>query len=235
MILECRDCLEALRGLKDGSVDLVVTDPPYEFRNGHGGGSFGPESREYHGELIGLDKGVRNEVLEELLRVCKVPNIYVWCNKNQVRQYLDFFEDAGCTYDILTWHKTNPVPTCCNKYLSDTEYCLFFRKGAQLYGTYETKRKYWVTELNVKDKELYDHPTIKPLDIISQLVENSSQKGEVVLDPFMGSGTTGVACATLGRDFIGYEIDPDYFGTAKVRIKAATTAKASRVSLDDYL
>lgn len=234
-MIECGDCLELMRKLPDGSVDLIVTDPPYEFHSGHGGGVFGTESREYHDELKGLDKGISNDVLKEFLRVLKAPNMYIWCNKNQIRQYLDFFEDEGCTYDILTWHKTNPVPTCCNKYLSDTEYCLYFRRGAQLYGTYETKHKYWVSELNTRDKEFYDHPTIKPLDIIQQLVENSSLPGQTVMDPYMGSGTTGVACACCDREFIGYEIDPQYFETAKKRIEACMNTNKAMRTLEEYI
>ena len=234
MRIECRDCLEAMKELPDGCVDLIVTDPPYEFKNGEGGGAFGNENRSYHGGLKGLDKGIKNDVLGEMLRVLKAPNIYIWCNKNQVRQYLDFFEDEYCTYDILTWHKTNPVPTCSNKYLSDTEYCLYFRRGVQLHGTYETKRKFWVTELNVADKEQYNHPTIKPLPIISMLVGNSSLEGDVVMDPFMGSGTTGVACAQMKRDFIGYEIDETYFDIAKDRIESAEMIKTQR-SMEDFL
>lgn len=235
MILECKDCLEGMKELETGSVDLIVTDPPYEFTDTRGGGMFGSKNREYHGELKGLDKGIDNDVLKEMLRVLKAPNLYIWCNKNQIRQYLDFFEDEGCTYDILTWHKTNPVPTCCNKYLSDTEYCLYFRRGVQLYGSYETKHKYWVTELNTKDKQMYDHPTVKPLDMIEQLVTNSSLEGGVVLDPYMGSGTTGVACAMHGRDFIGYEIDPKYFETAKMRIGSVASAHKTICNLEDFL
>ena len=235
MRIECRDCMEGMKELEDESVDLIVTDPPYEFHNGHGGGSFGTDNREYHDELKGLDKGIKNDVLEEMLRVLKRPNLYIWCNKNQIRQYLDFFVDAGCTYDILTWHKNNPVPTCCNKYLSDTEYCLFFRKKAPLYGTYETKRKFWVTDLNTKDKDMYDHPTIKPLNIIRRLVENSSKEEQVVLDPYMGSGTTGVACMLTNREFIGYEIDPDYFDMAQKRIDEGIQASKVKCSLEDFL
>lgn len=234
MKIECRDCLEGMRGLPDGSVDLIVTDPPYEFKCGNGGGAFGNENRAYHDGLKGIDKGIKNDVLKEMLRVLKAPNLYIWCNKNQVRQYLDFFEDEGCTYDILTWHKKNPVPTCCNKYLSDTEYCLYFRRGACLHGTYETKHKYWVTELNVADKNEYDHPTVKPLPIISILVGNSSLEGDTVLDPYMGSGTTGVACAQMKRDFIGYEIDEKHFKTAQDRIDSAMQVKTQR-SMEEFI
>lgn len=147
-------------------------------------------------------------------------NIYVWCSKAQVRKLLAYFEDKGCFIDILTWHKTNPIPTCNGTYLNDTEYCIFAReKGVKVYGSYATKRKYYVTSTNKKDKELYKHPTIKPLEIIKNLIINSSQEGDTVLDCFMGSGTTGVAAKQLNRNFIGMEIDKTFFDIAKERIE----------------
>lgn len=162
----------------------------------------------------------------------KVPNIYLWCNKNQLRQYIDFFEDKGCTTDLLTWHKTNPVPTCNAKYLSDTEYCLFFRADSPYFGGYyETKHKYWVTQTNKKDKEQYGHPTIKPIEIIRNLIINSSKEGDIVLDPFMGSGTTAVAAKQLNRHFIGYEIDKTYYETALRRIAENENIKQLSLAL----
>lgn len=213
------DCLEVLKTIPDKSVDLVVIDPPYEFTN-DGGGAFGVDKRSYHAQVKTLSDGITNQVLDELTRVMKKINIYIWCNKNQLRQYINYFEELGATTDLLTWHKTNPVPTCNNKYLSDTEYLLYFRKdGVKMYGTYATKKKYYVTSTNKEDKKLYQHPTIKPLEIIKNLIINSSNQGEVVLDCFMGSGTTGVACKELNRKFIGIEIDEKYFNIAKQRIE----------------
>lgn len=104
--------------------------------------------------------------------------------------------------------------------MSDTEYLLFFREnGVKIYGTYQTKKKYYVSPTNKEDKQKYNHPTIKPLNIIENLIINSSKENDVVLDCFMGSGTTGVACKKLGRDFIGIEIDEKYFKIAEERIK----------------
>lgn len=132
---------------------------------------------------------------------------------------IDYYDDKDCNIDLLTWHKTNPMPTCNGTYLSDTEYLVFAReKGVGLYGTYETKNKYWITPANVDDKQMWKHPTIKPLNIIENLVINSSKENDVVLDCFMGSGTTGVACKELNRDFIGIELNPEYFEIAKKRI-----------------
>ena len=89
-----------------------------------------------------------------------------------------------------------------------------------MFGSYEPKRKWYVSELNVADKKKYDHPTIKPLNIIQNLIINSSEGGGTVLDPFMGSGTTAVACKLTGRHYIGFEIDPKYCEIANKRVNS---------------
>lgn len=224
------DCLDIMKNIPDKSVDLVIMDPPYSIQSRNGAGCFGSSNRKYHSQLTGqnLDSGIPNTVLDELVRVMKKCNLYIWCSKDQLHQYIDYFVKRGYSLDLLTWHKTNPVPTCCNKYLSDTEYILFFReKGVKVYGTYETKRKFYVTPTNKADKELYGHPTIKPLDIITNLVVNSSLEGDTVLDPFTGSGTTGVACVNLGRSFIGIELDKGYYDIAVDRIHASMENRGS--------
>lgn len=147
-------------------------------------------------------------------------NIYIWCSKAQIGKFINYFESKKCNIDLLTWHKTNPIPTCNNTYLSDTEYCIFAReKGVKLYGNYHTKKKYYVSQINVADKKLYHHPTIKPLEIIQNLIINSSNEEDIVLDPFIGSGTTAVACANLKRNYIGFEIEQKYVDICNERLK----------------
>ena len=225
--LKCGDCLELMKDLPNNSVDLVIIDPPYDFMTKHQSnnyseaGAFGKLGRTYHSELenSSIIKGIDiKKILDELCRIMKKINIYIWCNKEQIFDYLDYFH--AYNFDLLAWHKTNPVPTCNNKYLSDTEYLLFFREqGVKIYGSYETKKKYYITPTNKEDKQLYKHPTIKPLNIIENLVINSSKENDTILDCFMGSGTTGVACVKLNRNFIGIEIDEHYFKIAKERIE----------------
>lgn len=220
------DCYEKIKEIPDNSVDLVIMDPPYLIPGGKqaSGGCFGKEKRAYHNELYtnDLDVGLDMAIMPELMRVMRKTNIYIWCNKNQLRQYINYFEANKCATELLTWHKTNPVPTCNNKYLSDTEYLLYFREhGVPIFGSYDTKRKWYVTPTNTADKKLYHHPTIKPLNIIKNLITNSSLRGGVILDCFMGSGTTGVAAKELGRSFIGIEIDKEYYEIAKKRIEDA--------------
>lgn len=177
----CMDCLEGMKNIPDKSVDLIVTDPPYEFVNvekGYKGrGAFGSVGRAYHNELEHADliKGFdREAVMNECIRIMKKVNIYIWCSKEQIKWYLNFFDKYNM--ELLSWHKSNPIPTCHNKYLSDTEYLLFFReKGVKINGTFGTKSKYWVQEINSSDKQKFNHPTIKPLNIIQTLIYNSSE------------------------------------------------------------
>lgn len=216
------DCLEVMKNIENGSVDLVVTDPPYEIAT-TGAGMYKQADKQYVKELNGMKDGFSQEVLDELCRVMKKINIYFFCSQKQIIPLLDYFvKKKKCNWNILSWHKTNPIPACGNKYLTDTEFILFFReKGVKVYGSFDTKRTWYVTPLNQSDKKKYGHPTVKPLSILENLVVNSSQEGEVVLDCFMGSGSTGVACLNTNRNFIGIELDEGYFKIAQNRIEEA--------------
>lgn len=222
------DCLTVLKVMGDKTVDLVVMDPPYDIATA-GGGSINKVKHMVNAmhelEDASIDKGYDIETVgAELVRIMKNINIYIWCNKTQIPAYFNFYVNKlGCKFDILCWHKTNPLPTYHNKYLSDTEYCLYFRKGgfcnpADTDNAYENAKTFYIAPLNAKDKKLWKHPTIKPLDFTEKIIKNSSKPGEVVLDCFMGSGTTGVACKNLGREFIGIELNPEYFEIAQQRI-----------------
>lgn len=217
------DCLEVMKEIEDGSVDLVVTDPPYEIAT-TGAGIYKQADKQYVKELNGMKDGFSEEVLDELCRVMKKINIYFFCSQKQIIPLLDYFvKKKKCNWNILSWHKTNPIPACGNKYLTDTEFILFFReKGVKVYGSFDTKRTWYATPLNQSDKKKYGHPTVKPLSILENLVVNSSQEGEVVLDCFMGSGSTGIAALNNRRKFIGIELDPQYFNIAKERIEKET-------------
>lgn len=220
--LYCGDCLDVMKDVKDGSVDLVITDPPYEISTS-GAGLYKQADKQYVKELEGMKDGFSEEVLDELCRIMKKINIYFFCSQKQIIPLLDYFvEKRKCNWNIISWHKTNPIPACGNKYLTDTEFILFFReKGVKVYGSFDSKRTWYATPLNQTDKKKYGHPTVKPQSILTNLVVNSSQDGWVVLDPFMGSGSTGVAAVNTGRKFIGIEINEKYFEIAKERISSA--------------
>ena len=219
-----KDCMEGMAAMDGGSVDLVIADPPYFQGDGGGGGSFGVKKKNHRTEIDKMMCGISDECIEQMARVCKRVNMYIFCSVLQVSQYLAFATRHGYKFDILTWHKTNAVPACNGKYMPDTEYIVFIKEsGVPLYGTAATKRKYYVTPTNVKDKRKWGHPTIKPLNIVQNLIINSTQEGGVVLDPFMGSGTTAVACIRTGRNYIGFELNKEYYEKACKRIKLEQT------------
>ena len=221
--ITCGDCYELIKQLPDKSVDLVVTDPPYEISSLTGGGVMLKEKRIFNlMESIGehkLDKGVDEKIWQECLRVLKKPNIYIWCNKVMIPSLFDFFVGKnGCSFDIIAWHKTNAMPLCGSKYLTDTEYCMYFRKEVHLNTTYETASTHYEIPINIKDKQSFEHLTIKPRKIIDNLIKNSSNENDIVLDPFMGSGTTAVSCKELKRQFIGFEIEKKWCDIANDRL-----------------
>lgn len=163
--------------IPDGSVDLVAMDPPY-LLDVIGAGCFGSGHKLYHHDLAPISKGISLSELEKITAKMKAINLYVWCNKAQFRFYIDFFEDRGCYTDLIVWCKPNPVPASCNKYLSDTEYLFYFReKGVPLFGSYETKSKHYHLPQNVIEKERYGHPTVKPLQIMRNIITNSTRGG----------------------------------------------------------
>ena len=217
------DSYISIKNIPDKSIDLIIIDPPYLIDKHGSGGAFGAGVQKYHDEVRTMSHGVQLSILDELVRVMKKVNIYIWCNKNQIREYLNFFDSKKCNFDLLAWHKQNPITTCNNKYLSDTEYLCFFReKGVKVQGTYKTKRKYYVSNTSVKDKRKYNHPTVKPEEIIKNLIINSSREKDLVADFFLGSGTVCSVAKKLDRNYIGFEIEPTYFSNAQKRIKNAT-------------
>ena len=224
------DSYEAIKNIPDKSIDLIVMDPPYLIGKQKPGGVFGRGRESFHKKIRTLSDGIDKSILSEIERVMKKINIYIFCNKEQIYDYLFYFKTLKkCSFDLLTWHKLNPIPTCSNKYLSDTEYILFFReKGVRVYGTYKTKSKYFITEKNVKDNRLYNHPTVKPLSIIETLIFNSSKENDLIVDFFAGSGTTAVASKLLNRKYLGFEIDPVHFQTAKKRIENVVKKEESQ-------
>lgn len=177
----------------------------------------------YEKELEIISDGISNEILEELCRVIKKINIYIFCSKNQFIQMLDFFvTKRNCNWQLITWHKTNPIPSCGNSYMPDTEYCLFFReKGVFVGGTPETKNTYYITQTNKEDKKKYNHPTVKPEHIIKNFIINSSNENDLILDPYCGSGTVPVVSTKLNRKYIGIDINKKHCETTEQRLKIA--------------
>ena len=219
------DCLELMKEIPDKSIDLVLTDPPYLYSNIVGGSNskLSKSITKAFNDLSNIRDGISLDFCNEILRLQKNINAYIWCSKDQIIDYLDFFVNKnGCSFDILCWYKSNALPTFNNKYLTDKEYCLYFRKGGYcMPKNYEDAKTIFILPINIIDKNKYKHPTIKPLTIFEKLIKNSSKENDIVLDCFSGSGTTAIACHNLKRRFICIEKDYDYWKASVERLENA--------------
>lgn len=213
---------ELIKQVPDKSIDLIITDPPYEIEGIHQSGLLKNRENGYHMELLNnnLGKGIDLSILDEFVRVMKKINIYIWCNKEQIYDYLTYFvKERKCKWEMLIWAKDNPPPFLNGHYLKDKEYCLYFwEKGVKVSPTWETGKTVMISKTNVKDKNDYGHPTIKPIEFIENLIKNSTGGGAIILDPFLGSGTTCLAAKHLNRNYLGFEINPDYYEIAVKRL-----------------
>lgn len=216
--ITCGDCYELIKELPDKSVDCVYTDIPYLYCNGGSGNSeLGARTARKRDELKDISNGIDYSILDEFKRVLKNVNLFIWCSKMQL---LDIMKWGGVySQDLLVWCKSNPTPQCNNNWLPDLEYCIHIReKGVPLNDGYELKSKYYVSPANKSDKDNFQHPTIKPLTLVKRHILHATQPNDIILDAFIGSGTTAIAAAETGRQFIGFEINPKWAKIANDRL-----------------
>ena len=211
------DCLNVLKDVEDNSIDLVVTDPPYEvITGGRNGGVKGKPSG-----ILTENKQLMKSIpkadlwLSECFRVMKDgTHIYIMTNTLNLTNYLNIINDVGFKlHNLLVWNKNNTTPN--RWYMKNCEYVIFARKGFAKSINNPSSQTVHNFDNIIGNKQ---HPTEKPVELMKLYVENSSQVGDTVLDPFMGIGSTGVACKELGRNFIGVELDEQYFDIATKRI-----------------
>ena len=204
------DCLEIMKNFPDKSVDMVLTDIPY-----------GVVNRDSNG-LRNLDKGKADEfemsmveLLDELYRVSS-GQIIIFCGKEQFSDIYSFFANKKGTVRPIVWNKTNPSPMNGQHiYLSGVEFAVWFKpRGRKVFNAFCKN-----TVFNFPNGSKKYHPTGKNLDLFTELIKDNSNENELILDPFMGGGTTGVACINTNRRFIGIELDDEYFNKAKERIE----------------
>ena len=206
------DCLEFMHSMPDSCVDLVVTDPPYEIHTK--GGGLGRRPVYENGALGKISQGFDAEAtLEQIARICKKINIFIFCSTKQKPRIMNWGYERGCNIAELAWYKPNAAPFTNNTFKSDLENIIYIReKGVKIKG---------ISKLFTHNcgKSKYGHPTEKPLEIIEKLILTASNEGDLIFDPFMGSGTTAVACKELNRNFIGCEIEAKYCEIAEKRLR----------------
>lgn len=229
------DCLELMKNIPDGSVDMVLADPPYSSGglfagdrkvstrskycdNGYNGAA---RFQNFSGD--NMDQRSFTEFMRMILNKCRqkskdesICGMFVdWRN---IAAMIDALQAAGWVYrGIVVWDKGNsrPIP---NRFRNDCEYVVWGSNGTRKTeykdGVFIGSGCYHIKSVNTKQKH---HQTEKPVVLLEKLLAICPDGG-TVLDPFMGSGSTGVACVNTGRNFIGIELEPRYFETARRRI-----------------
>ena len=203
------DCLVGMKRIPDGSVDCIVTDIPYNECNRTDNG------------LRNLDKDKADigifdvAMLTENLCEKTKGSIYMFCGFNQVSTIRQSMSQKGLSTRIVVWEKTNPSPMNGNNiWLSGIELCGFGKKSK---ATFNLHCKNTVLRYPCGVNKI--HPTQKPMQLMRYIVNASTKEGDIVLDPFMGSGTTAIACIREKRNYIGFEKSEEYWRKSMERIR----------------
>ena len=217
------DAIEFMKTLEDESVDLIVTDPPYKVTSRGNAGSSGGMMQtklSMQGKIFKHNDIKPIEYIPEFYRLLKNgSHCYIMTNHINLQEMLNTATECGFHFiKSLIWNKGNKIMG--QFYMSQFEYILFFRKGkGKRINKCGTPDIINVPNKKTKGKDGKNiHDTEKPVELMKILIENSSQEGELVLDPFIGVGAVGIACKELNRDYIGIELDENYYNIACNRI-----------------
>ena len=219
------DCLEVMPGL--GVVDHIMADPPYEQSLHDAKNSASRRIRTNGGPKIqglgfaGID-GIREEFANLAGRAC-AGWFMAFCTIEGVARWADVINPSPVKYKrACIWVKPDSTPQLNGQGPAQGAECFVTAWCGPGYAKWNGGGKRGVyTHMTNPPGRHGGHPTEKPVRLMSELITDFTMPGDTILDPFMGSGTTGVACVNLGRSFIGIELDPDYFDIAVKRIEDA--------------
>lgn len=230
------DCLSAMANLPIGSVDLLITDPPYNLglfmkdratnlhkMRSNFFGAAGWDNMEYSDWVQSMEAFFKAASI--VLK--KGGSVIVFMAIIKVETLISIAKNCGFYYKTTgIWHKKNPMPRNMNlQFINSTEAWVYFTYGART-GTFNNNGQavhdfIETAVTSVGEKKIGKHPTQKPIALMRHFVELLTNEGDCVLDPFMGSGSSGIAAKQLNRNFIGIELNPTYYDLAKKRIVEA--------------
>lgn len=244
-ILFNSDCFDVMKKLDNNSIDFIITDPPYLFNKGHGN-KIGAEgsSKIANSELYNVNgftmktmgefgKDKIYNLLDESKRICKVMKGYYFCNETALQYYLTWATENNCNFNIIVLEK-QPFIMNRNKYATNCEFMIrIIAKAKAGINVLEYKEDednniewlYSVQKFNKVSNKL--HPAQKPQDIIKGVLKLNTKEGDVVFDPFSGSGIIPYLCKNMGRKFIACELETKFFDIIKDRLKGEHNEKCN--------
>ena len=207
------DCLEVMKELEDKSVDLVLTDPPYNASNSNIGFKDGYKTINEE-----WDKGFNPMLFlrESFKKIREGGSVIAFCSYHLLGKYL---ESGFKVQQIIHWEYITAMPAIAKVYTPVIEYAVWFSTPRYTFNKKEAKTNVLRVRKAYQVDYKIDHPSVKPSNLINKLLRIHSEENNIVIDPFLGSGTTAVACKELGRKCIGIEISEKYCEIAVKRLK----------------
>ena len=233
------DSIEYMKTLPSESISLIVTDPPYKITSRGSSGTMGGyivNDLSKKGNIFEHNDIKISDYAPEFYRLLKDgSHCYVMTNHINLIEMLNTFTECGFHFiKSLIWDKGNKISG--QYYMSQFEYILFFRKGKGIpINNCGTSDILSIPIKKLKNNSINLHDTEKPVELMKILIANSSKELDVVLDPFMGIGSTGIACKQLNRNFIGCEIDKKFYDIANRRFNEENLIDTNDISLFDII
>lgn len=226
MMIYNSDCIKIINGLEDNSLDLLLTDPPYGY-------NYVSNMRGYENDItkkiLNDDETSAFKLFDDMIdtiypKMKTDSHIYIFMSWKTQCHFIHTVEKYFKMKNIIIWDKGGfSMGDLEGNYADEYESILFATKGNKKLCS--SKRPTNVLKIQKVNPSDLIHPMEKPVKLMRELINNSTNEGDVVCDPFMGSGATGVACGNT-REFIGIEMDKRHFDMAKSRIKQVTDTRS---------
>ncbi|MCQ2974960.1 MAG: site-specific DNA-methyltransferase [Bacteroidales bacterium] len=220
------DSKVVIKQIPNNSIDFILTDPPYNIGKHSTGNIQLPGRTAINNDVAEWDwvDFNPNEWADEFVRILKpTGNLFIFTSYNQIGQWYDNLDHKFDTSNFMIWHKTNPTPKIFKaSFLNSCEiiFTCWNKKHTWNFISQKEMHNFVESPICMRPERLNNpkHPTQKPISILKKMITIASNKGDIVFDPFMGVGSTGVASLELERKFIGIEINEKYFLEAKQRM-----------------
>jgi site-specific DNA-methyltransferase (adenine-specific)/modification methylase len=228
------DSFEKIKEVPDQSVDVILTDPPYNLGMYSTGNIKMSWRSDFNNDIAHWDRETFNpaEWLGEFRRIVKpTGNIFGFTSYNLLGEWHRAFDPAFDTFQFMVWHKTNPAPKLRRAgFLNSCELivCAWNKGHTWNFGRQNEMHNFIETPICMGHERVKNpkHPTQKPVRVLEHLLKLGSKEGDLVFDPFMGVGSTGVAALKMQRRFLGFEKEAEYVLAAVPRLEAASGRSA---------
>lgn len=230
------DSRDIIKRIPDNSIDLILTDPPYNLAPHSTGNIPLPGRSAMNNDIAAWDRIDFNpeEWAEDFIRILKpTGNLFIFTSYNQLGRWYNCLDHRFDTSNFMVWHKTNPAPKIFKAgFLNSCEliFTCWNKKHTWNFISQAEMHNFIQSPICMAPERLQNpkHPAQKPITILKKIIEIASNSKDIIFDPFMGVGSTGVAALDLGRRFIGIELDADYFQAARKRINLCLNKTAQK-------